>query len=334
MWDSKEPMPRIGSDSRARYRFSDEATRALSTHGAVVTLESTVIAHGLPPPFNLKTALACEQGVREEGAVPATVGIVSGIPTVGLDEAELATFASGCAPNDSKIEKVNLSNLAAIMANRSWGATTVAASMRIATLGGLSYDQEPHPLVFSTGGIGGVHRGASDSFDISADLTALGSTQIICVCAGAKAVLDLPKTVEALETLGVPIIGYQTEEFPAFYSRASGLPVDATAHTADRVAEIALNHWRTGARTAVLVCVPIPDQFELPLAEVEMAVKDALESATRAGIRGKALTPFLLSRMEKLTGGDTLTANRALLVNNAIVAAQIATAVANLTQRR
>jgi pseudouridine-5'-phosphate glycosidase len=327
-------MPSIGSDFRARYRFSDEATRTLSAGGAVVTLESTVIAHGLPPPFNLNTALACEQGVREEGALPATIGIVSGVATIGLDEAEIATFASGRAPNDSKIEKVNLSNLAAIMASRSWGATTVAASMRIATLGGLSYDQEPHPLVFSTGGIGGVHRGASDSFDISADLTALGSTQIICVCAGAKAVLDLPKTVEALETLGVPIIGYQTEEFPAFYSRSSGLPVDATAHSADRVAEIAISHWRTGARTALLVCVPIPDQFELPLAEVEMAVKDALESATRAGIRGKAVTPFLLSRMEKLTGGDTLTANRALLVNNAIVAAQIAMAVANLTQRR
>ncbi|HWX41446.1 MAG TPA: pseudouridine-5'-phosphate glycosidase [Blastocatellia bacterium] len=327
-------MPSIGSDSRAPCRFSDEATQALSAGGAVVTLESTVIAHGLPPPFNLNTALACKQGVREEGAVPATIGIVSGVATIGLDEAKIATFASGRAPDDSKIEKVNLSNLAAIMASRSWGATTVAASMRIATLGGLSYDQEPHPLVFSTGGIGGVHRGASDSFDISADLTALGSTQIICVCAGAKAVLDLPKTVEALETLGVPIIGYQTEEFPAFYSRSSGLPVDATARTPDRVAEIAISHWRTGARTAVLVCVPIPDQFELPLAEVEMAVKDALESATRAGIRGKVVTPFLLSRMEKLTGGDTLTANRALLVNNAIVAAQIAMAVANLTQRR
>ncbi len=184
----------------------------LSTRASlVVALESTVIAHGLPRPLNLETARACQQAVFEQGVVPATVAIIEGRAVVGLSETEMNNFAAGAAPDGSRIEKVSLNNLAAVLAGRGWGATTVAATLRIAHLAGIR--------VFSTGGIGGVHRGASETFDISADLTALAGTPVVCVCAGAKAILDLPKTVEQLETLGVPVVGYRTDEFPAFYSR-------------------------------------------------------------------------------------------------------------------
>lgn len=282
----------------------------------MVALESTVIAHGLPYPINLETALACEAAVREQGSTPATIGIIDGVPTVGMNEDEIEQFASRQAPDGSSIEKVGLNNLATVMARGAWGATTVASSLKLAHAAGVR--------VFSTGGIGGVHRGAANSFDISADLTALGSTPVICVCAGGKAILDLPKTVEHLETLGVPILGYGADEFAAFYSRSSGLPVDARVETAVEAAAIAALHWRTGSSTAVLVCVPVPSEFEIPSAEIEDAIDRAMTASTQQGIRGKAVTPFLLSELEKLTGGKTLEANRALLVNNASIAASIA----------
>jgi pseudouridine-5'-phosphate glycosidase len=297
-------------------RISEQVGRAIRESRPVVALESTVIAHGLPAPLNIETARDCENAVRAEGAVPATIGVVKGVPTIGLDEGELDAFARGGAVEPCPIEKVGLNNLAAVMTNRGWGATTVAATLRIAALGGLR--------VFSTGGIGGVHRGAAESFDVSADLTALARTPMVCVCAGAKAILDLPKTIEYLETMGVPVVGYQTEEFPGFYSRASGLAVDFTARSADEAAEMALNHWQSGGETAVLVCVPVPEEFEMPLEEVEGALDEALGRAARAGVRGKALTPFLLSEMKDITEGVTLSANRGLLVNNAAVAARIA----------
>src|SRR6185295_11447658 len=186
---------------------------------------------GLPFPLNLETARACEEAVRREGATPVTIGIVDGAPRLGLSDREMEIFASGKAPDGSSIEKVSLNNLAGQALHGSWGATTVAATIQIAFAGGLR--------VFATGGIGGVHRGAADSFDISADLTVLGRTPLISVCAGAKAILDLPKTVEQLETLGVPVIGFRTEEFPAFYSRSSGLPVDVTVDSPEEAAEIA-----------------------------------------------------------------------------------------------
>jgi pseudouridine-5'-phosphate glycosidase len=217
-----------------------------------------------------------------------------------------------------------LNIVACVMLRRGWGATTVAATLRLASLAGLR--------VFSTGGIGGVHRGASDSFDISADLTALARLPLICVCAGAKAILDLPKTVEQLETLGVPIVGYRTGEFPAFYSRTSGLPVDVSVETPDEAAEFAAHHWRTGGQTAVLVCVPVPEEFDLAASEVERATEEATRMALGQGIRGKALTPFLLSQLERLTGGATLNANRALLVNNARVAALVAASLGGLAR--
>jgi pseudouridylate synthase len=304
--------------------LAENVRRATAAGQAVVALESTVIAHGLPRPLNLETARACEAAVAREGAHPATVGIVAGRLTVGLSDEEIERFGACVAPDGSAIEKVGLNNLAGVMARRAWGATTVAATMRITALAGLR--------VFATGGIGGVHRGASETFDVSADLTALGHIPLVCVCAGAKAILDLPKTVEYLETLGVPIVGYHTNEFPAFYSRTSGLPVDIKVDSPDEAAEVASNHWRTGSRSAVLVCAPVPEPHALPHQEAERAVAQAIALAERAGVRGKALTPFLLARMKELTGGHTLDANRALLVNNAAIAAQIVVKLVNLSK--
>jgi pseudouridine-5'-phosphate glycosidase len=302
--------------SQIEIRIAEGVRRALDERTPIVALESTVIAHGLPHPLNLETALFCEQSVSARSVTPATIGIVDGIPTVGLNEDQIGRFATGCSPDGVRIEKVGLNNLASVMHKRSWGATTVASSLRLAQAAGIR--------VFSTGGIGGVHRGAADSLDISADLTALGDTQVICVCAGAKAILDLPKTLEYLETLGVPVIGYGTEEFPAFYSRSSGLAADVKVETPAEAAEIADCHWRTGGRTGVLVCVPVPDQFEIAASSIAPALDEAMARAAQLGVRGKAVTPFLLAEMEKLTGGKTVETNRALLVNNSNVAASIA----------
>ena len=299
-------------------RFAESVSGALDEGRPVIALESTVIAHGLPSPLNIETARECEEAARSRGVVPATIGIVSGVPVIGLSEEEIRVFAS---PNAS-VEKVGLNNMAAVMLKRGWGATTVAATMRIAERGGLK--------VFSTGGIGGVHRGASHSFDISADLTALSRIPLICVSAGAKAILDLPKTREQLETLGVPVVGYQTDEFPAFYSRASKLKVDLTVETPGEAAAIAVNHWRAGNDSAVLVCAPVPEPFEIAFEEVERAVAEAVDEAERRGIDGKAVTPFLLAEMERITAGKTLATNRALLVNNASIAASIAASLAEL----
>jgi pseudouridylate synthase len=295
--------------------------QAIANQQAVVALESTVVAHGLPYPLNLQVAGDCERVVELTGALAATIGIVEGVPVVGLSPEQLQCFANGAAPDGSAIEKVGWNNLAGVMMKGQWGATTVAGTMRIARLAGVK--------VFATGGIGGVHRGASESFDISTDLTALASIPLVCVCAGAKAILDLPKTVEQLETLGVPVIGFQSETFPAFYSRSSGLPVDIVVETAAEAAGIALRHWQSGSASAVLVCAPVPEAFELSRDEVERATAEAGRLAEARGIRGKAVTPFLLSQMKELTGGKSLQANRALLVNNAAIAAQIAVSLAD-----
>jgi pseudouridine-5'-phosphate glycosidase len=306
--------------ARTEIRIAEHVSRAFDEQTPVVALESTVIAHGLPHPLNLETALACEEAIRHHGATPATIGIVDGIPTIGLSEDEISRFATGQTADGRRIEKVGLNNLAGVMMKRAWGATTVASTMRLAQAAGIR--------VFSTGGIGGVHRGGAESLDISADLTALGNTPLICVCAGAKAILDLPGTLEYLETLGVPVVGYRTEEFPAFYSRGSGFAVDVSVEGPDEAAEVAERHWRMGGHTAVLVCVPVPSEFEIPAAEIIVAADEAMARSASHHVRGKSVTPFLLSEMEKLTGGKTLTANRELLVNNAEVAAFIASSLA------
>lgn len=298
------------------FQLSEHVKDALNRGAAILALESTVISHGLPYPLNLETALLCEEAVRRLGVTPATLGIVGGVPTVGLNEDEIRQFATGRSPQGSPIEKVSLNNFAAVIVKRSWGATTVASSLRLAHAAGIR--------VFTTGGIGGVHRGATDSFDISADLTALADTPIICICSGAKAILDLPKTVEYLETIGVPVIGYCTDELPAFYSRSSGLKVDVMVDNQDDAARLAERHWRLGARSAVLVCVPIPEEFEIKSHVIDSALDAAIATAAKNGVRGKAVTPFLLAELERLTGGTTVQTNCALLTNNATVAAGIA----------
>jgi pseudouridylate synthase len=282
----------------------------------VVALESTVIAHGLPSPRNVETARDCEAEVRQSGALPMTIGIVEGRAVIGLSDQQILSIAQ--RPG---VAKVNLANLAHVMAEQGWGATTVAASLHLANLAGIK--------VFATGGVGGVHRGASDSFDISADLIALARYPVITVCAGAKAILDLPKTMEVLETLGVPVIGYQTGELPAFYSRSSGLKLDLRADSARQVAKIALTHWRMGFSTGALVVVPVPVEDEVPANEIKDVIDEALEASEREGVAGRSVTPFLLSRIASKTEGRALRANIALLKNNARIAGAIAVALAN-----
>jgi len=300
------------------YKISlgEHVRRAFDQRAPIVALESTVIAHGLPYPLNLETAFECERIITESGVTPATVGLVDGLPTVGLNEDQIRAFAAGVAPDDTKIEKVGLNNLATVSVRRRWGATTVASSLKLAHQAGVR--------VFSTGGIGGVHRGADQSFDVSNDLIALGDIPLICVCAGAKAILDLPKTVEYLETLGVPILGYQTDELPAFYSRSSGLAVDAKVETAYEVAEIAYRHWSLGNRSAILLCVPVPGKEQIEASTILPIIEEVVDLAAEKGIVGKAVTPFLLSEMERATDGRTVKANLALLKNNASVAALVA----------
>jgi pseudouridylate synthase len=286
---------------------------ALEAGRGVVALESTVIAHGLPHPRNLQVARELEDEVRAHGAVPATVGVVGGRPVVGLSEAEVERL--GMAEG---VLKLSTRDLAVPVARGLDGATTVAATMWLAHRAGVA--------VFATGGIGGVHRG--EAHDVSADLTELGRTPMVVVCAGAKAILDLAATREALETAGVLVVGFGTDELPAFYSRESGIPVDVRADTADEVAALWRAHRALAAPGAILLCVPPPAGHALPAAEVERAIRDALGEAEARGIRGKEVTPFLLSTVAERTGGRSLEANVALLRNNARTAAAVAAAMA------
>lgn len=281
-------------------------------HKDYVALESTVIAHGLPWPQNLEMARRLERAVREVGAEPKTIGIIAGQVRIGLTDAELEHLARARG-----VRKVSRRDLPLVVARKQDGATTVAATMYLAARAGIQ--------VFATGGIGGVHRG--HPFDVSADLEELAQTPVCVVCAGAKAILDLPLTLEVLETRGVPVIGFQTDEFPAFYSRSSGLPVDQRADTPEEVAAIFRAQRRLGLPGGMLVVVPVPAEAEVPRERVEPAIEQALGEAEAHGVRGKALTPFLLARVAELTSGEALQANLALLENNARVAAQIALAL-------
>ena len=291
--------------------LTSELVGALRDRRPVVALESTVIAHGLPAPENLSTALACEAAVREGGSLPATMAIIDGRPCIGLDEGQVRELAGR-----KDVAKVNPANMAEVISRGGWGATTVAASLHLAERAGIH--------VFATGGIGGVHRGAERSFDISADLLALSRYKVITVCAGAKAILDLPRTREVLETLGVPVIGFRTDELPAFYSRTSGLPVDRRVDSPDEVAEIARAHWEIGLTTGILVVVPVPVEDEIPADEMAAVIDEAL--AAGADLSGKAVTPFLLQRIARQTAGRSLRANMSLLRHNARVAGEIAAA--------
>ncbi len=290
-----------------------EVADALSDGAPVVALESAVISHGLPRPLNLEVALAMEAAVREEGAVPATIAVVDGQVRIGLTRSELTRLA---AEHDA--HKLSTRDLAVAVARRATGGTTVAATAILARSAGIE--------VFATGGIGGVHRG--EPLDVSSDLLELQRTPILVVCAGAKAILDLPATREALESGGVLLAGWQTAELPAFYSRSSGEAVDVRVESAGDAAAIWMARRALDTPGAMLLCVPVPEADELDAGEVEAAIEGALAEAAAAGIRGREVTPFLLQRVAEATGGSTLEANASLLRNNASVAGAVARAVA------
>ena len=293
-------------------KVNPEVAKALAENAPVVALESALITHGLPRPLNLEVARELEAVVREEGATPATVAILDGVPHIGLSPAQLEALAQASDP-----VKVSLRDLPAVVAQKRTGGTTVAATMHLAHRAGVR--------VFATGGIGGVHRGHPE--DVSADLFALASIPIVVVCAGAKAILDLDRTLETLETLGVPVVGYGTDAFPAFTSRSSGLPVPLRADTPAEVAAMARARDALGLQAAILVTVPIPEEAAIPWEEAQAEIDAAVAEAEARGIGGRDLTPFLLSRLAERTQGRTLAANRALLVNNARTAARIATSL-------
>jgi pseudouridine-5'-phosphate glycosidase len=290
-----------------------EVAAALAAHRAVVALESTVIAHGLPRPQNLAAARALEDEVRGLGSTPATIAIADGQAVVGADDALLVRLAQ-----DTTVAKVSVRDLAPVLARRGTGATTVAATVEIAAQAGIT--------VMATGGIGGVHRGAERSFDESADLEAIARHPVCVVCAGAKLVLDLALTLERLETLGVPVVGYGTDELPGFYVRSSGLPLAHRVDDALAAARVAREQLARGA--GIVIAVPIAAGDALDRREAEAEVARALERAERQGVRGAALTPFLLAQLSDATGGRSLAANLSLLRSNARIAAQIALALA------
>lgn len=301
---------------RAITVFTQEVDAALREGRAVVALESTVIAHGLPHPLNLETATSMEEIVRTGGAVPATIAVLDGRIHVGLSDAERERVGTA-----HDISKASLRDLPVLLARGSSGATTVSATAYLAAQVGIK--------VFATGGIGGVHRGWESTMDISADLPALASTPIVTVCAGAKSVLDLPATLEWLETHGVPVLGYRTDTFPAFYVPTTDPPlrVDARVETASEVAGIFNMRRRLELEGGVLVCVPLPAKVALKQEDVEGAIALALKDAAEQGVKGREVTPFLLSALARTTGGNSLQANRALLENNASVAAEISRAI-------
>lgn len=294
------------------FSLSSEVLHAQSMDLPLVALESTVITHGLPHPENVQLAQEMEEEVRRMGAVPATVAVLEGRVCVGLSTVQLESLADQAKGGLAK--KISTRDLAPAVAQRQSGGTTVAATMAAAAMTGIR--------IFATGGIGGVHRDAPQ--DVSADLDQLARTPMVVVCAGAKAILDIPGTLERLETFSVPVIGYQTDEYPAFYSRRSGYRTSGRADSPEEVASIARTHWEMGLNSAVLVTVPLPEDQELPQAMAETAIQAALEEAQAKGIHGPEVTPYLLSRVSQLTKGASLRANLALLHNNARVAAMIA----------
>lgn len=290
--------------------LSAEVQAALADQRPIVALESTVIAHGLPYPANLEIARDMEATIRAEGAVPATIGLRDGKIVIGLSSDEIEQLATA-----KHVLKVSRRDLAVALATRQLGATTVAGTMLCASLAGIRF--------FATGGIGGVHRGAPTSMDISADLTELSRTPVLVVCAGAKSILDLGLTLEYLETQGVPVLGWQTDTFPAFYVRSSGHALRQSVDDLESVAAIARAQWACGLHGLVVTC-PIPEEHALDPAPLEQATREALRLADEQGIRGSALTPFLLSHVAHVTAGESVEANKALLLNNARWAARFA----------
>ncbi len=293
-------------------KCSPEVADALAAGQPVVALESTIIAHGLPHPENAKTAQFLEQTIRERGAVPATIAVLEGLATVGLNAAELAHIANP----EIEILKLSRRDLPFAFSQNRTGATTVATTMLIAAAAGIR--------VFATGGIGGVHRGAEVSFDISADLPELGQSDVAVVCAGPKAILNIPATLEYLETLGVPVIGYRCDMMPAFWSQSTDLPVDYRLDSAAEIAELCIRKWQAGLNGGVLIANPVPQAEQIDPETIESAITDALVLADQKSISGKALTPFLLDQVRHITDGASLHANKALVHHNALLATDIA----------
>ena len=296
-------------------RLADEVRDAVDRGAPVVALESTIISHGMPYPRNVETARDVERVVRDAGAVPATIAVLGGVPTVGLGGDDLELLGRG-----RDVMKVSVRELPYVVATRGHGATTVSATMRLAALAGVR--------LFATGGTGGVHRGAESSFDVSADLTELARTDVAVVSAGVKSILDIGRTLEVLETLGVPVVVLGAREFPAFYSRESGFPAPLTLDTPHDVASMLRAKRALGLACGALVANPIPASAEIPRAEIEPIITRALGEMDAAGVGGKETTPFLLKRIVEITGGRSLTANVALVKHNARVAAEIAVALA------
>ena len=295
-----------------KIRVNHEVETALQEGRPVIALESTIISHGMPYPQNVKTALEVEAIVREHGGVPATIGIIDGVGVVGMTPDEIEEFGK----RGQSIAKVSRRDLPIILAENEWGATTVATTMILAAKAGIEF--------FVTGGIGGVHRGAETSMDISADLDELARTNVTVICAGAKAILDLPLTLEVLETKGVPVLGYQTKELPAFYTRTSGLQVDYALKDAKDAASIVKAKREFGLDGGVLITNPIPEEYSMDPEAINKVIEDALAEMDEKGIKGKNCTPFLLAKVAEITEGKSLDANIRLVFNNAAVGTEIA----------
>lgn len=291
-------------------KINPEVKKAIIENRPVVALESTIISHGMPYPKNVETALAVEKVIRDHGAVPATIGIIDGDAIVGMTPEEIEEFGKR-----KGIIKVSRRDLPVVYAKKLWAATTVAATMIIANQAGIK--------LFVTGGIGGVHRGAQETMDISADLQELAKTNVTVVCAGAKAILDLPLTLEYLETMGVPVLGYQTEELPAFYTAHSGLKVDYKLENAKEAALTMYEKERNNLAGGILITNPIPEEYSMDKKVIDEAIEKALKMMNEQGIKGKETTPFLLKTIVELTGGDSLESNIKLVLNNAAVGSEI-----------
>jgi len=291
--------------------IQEEVLAALIKGAGVVALESTIISHGMPYPENVETAAALESAVRSRGAVPATIAVIKGRIKIGLSAGEIEYLGRA-----DTIRKASRRDLPIVVARQLDAATTVAATMICAAMAGIK--------IFATGGIGGVHRGAESTFDISADLQELSRTSVAVICAGPKAILDIPLTLQYLETQGVPVLGFGTEELPAFYYRKSGLMVDQRLDSAAETAAVLHAKWRMGLTGGVLIANPIPEKYAMQGARIEKAVDAAIIEARRLGVSGKELTPFLLNQIKEITGGESLQANIALVKNNALLAADIA----------
>ncbi len=300
-----------------KLRIREDIKEAIEKGKPVVALESTIISHGMPYPKNVETALKVEKEIRDNGVLPATIGIIDGECVVGLSPEEIELFGSR-----KGVLKVSRRDLPIVIAKKEWGATTVATTMILASLAGIK--------VFVTGGIGGVHRGYNETMDVSADLQELGNTNVAVVCAGIKAILDLPRTLEYLETMGVPVLGYKTEYLPAFYSKSSGIKLDAKVESPDEIARIMKEKWDMNLRGGILITNPIPDEYSMDNDLIENEIMKAIKAMEEKEIKGKDCTPFLLSYIKESTNGESLEANIELVLNNARLGSKIAKSYSKL----